>query len=93
MDAARPTKPKPKSLFHCRDRKTGEVLQGIAYTDGSQAVGIDIWRLLYKMDYPSFPIKTYPSRGDLVIDLQLINKPKGYYIEPIGDTYNRKTNY
>lgn len=70
-----------KTIFHCINRNSGEIMQGISYSDGSQTIGIDAWRLLYRTDYPSYPLYEYQTRAQLLNDVRLINKHKGYFLD------------
>lgn len=37
------------------------LMQGIIYTDRTCLIGIDVWRLLDRMDMCEYPYKNYPS--------------------------------
>lgn len=69
-------------LFECMDA-SGEVLQGIECKDGSYIVGLDAWRICNKMDTPSYPIKRYLFKKELLKAVKILPKrQKGYYLQP-----------
>lgn len=73
--------PQVKTLFTCASLKNKELLQGIAYSDGTYKVGYDCWRILNKMDFCSYPVKTYDSKEKLEKDITVIqDRPKAFYL-------------
>lgn len=73
---------KPLYLFICTDKKTKEIKQGIAYTNGTYNVGYDCWRSLNKMDCCSYPVRFYRSNEELKNEIVIVkeNRQKAYYL-------------
>lgn len=62
-------------LYLCECYKKGnrkERMQVIVYPNGKVIVGYDVFRLLNKVDYPSYPIYHYQSLKHLISDFVLI---------------------
>lgn len=73
--------PEVKTLFTCASLKNKDLLQGIAYADGTYKVGYDCWRSLNKMDFCSYPVKSYTCKAHLLKEVTIIqDRPKAYYL-------------
>lgn len=87
-DSFRPQKrlmPQRKIIhtFCCRYNGTGndfrDLMQGILYSDRSCLIGIDVWRLLNRMDTCEYPYKRYASIEEA--NITVAPSPKGFYME------------
>lgn len=74
---------KKKCTFCCRYDGAGndfrELMQGILYSDRSCLIGIDVWRLLNRMDTCEYPYKRYESIEKA--NVTIVPAPKVYYLE------------
>lgn len=77
----RERKIKRLSTFCCHYKagKSSDIMYGILYEDRSCIIGLDVWRLLNRMDTCQYPYRKYNSIEEAGITL--INIPKAYYIE------------
>lgn len=62
--------------FNCNPKDT---MQGILYKDSSCLIGIDVWRLLNRMDTCQYAYRRFSSIEKA--NITLVNIPKGYYME------------
>jgi hypothetical protein len=60
--------------------------QGIIYPSGKVTVGIDVWRLLDRMDYPSYETYDYSSLINCQKDYEIINIRKPFWLNEDNET-------
>ena len=67
--------------FLCVRKVDNEELQGLIAQNGAVYVGIDVWRMLNRSDFCSYPIKKYSSITDAMRDIVNVRKRyKPYYM-------------
>lgn len=71
---------KDHRVFNCYyNSNPQDTMQGILYKDGSCLIGIDVWRLLNRMDTCQYRYRRYDSIEKA--NVTQVNIPKGYYME------------